>query len=697
MPRLTIGMACYDDFPGVWMTIQALRAYHRDVLNQCELIVVDNHPESAHGQACQNLVNGWVRSDFSKYRYVPFSEYNSTARPRQLIFELAEAENVLVIDSHVVIPRKAGQISPLQRLIDYYIEHPGTMNLLQGPLLYDDLLHRVTHFDDKIREEMWGVWGHDARGDHLDNPPFEIPAHGLGLFSARKEAWLRVGGFNPNFRGFGGEEWYIHEKFRKYGVENNVDARTLCLPFLNWVHRFGHVGGVRYPLMVLDKVRNYIIGCNELNRKDRLIRFAKHFVGMDNEDGSKRKGPRVSAEQWTAIIRDPYSYPIAKVTPAPNPNYTPNPNPENCPSLKGTTTEEPAPVWEDPALIPSGLSAVEYNNWLSDRPTDISVLTPLVAPYLQTAKRILYILRDRIEPALGAVELGCEHRVLLEDSASVPLTRNGIQALVSAYERRSGSVLGTVTDAISAWQDNTQEEIFTLPQLFRRMKEVGNGQINEDLGSGLVDACDCVVIQGWIEAEPLMELLSSISFLATGRIIIYGSQLWSEISRQKMDDYGNPVFQEFNGAKRPVMIPGILPAIRAFCGNDPEWSVLEHIGNAEDSPTARSTGMGCTVLTRLAADRKSLPSTLQMAANFAKALASHVASGGQEATPEELRIRLMICSDCPNRNVDACSICGCFLAKKAAWATQQCPIGRWTDPHLRDQVKNLVQLSPSAM
>jgi hypothetical protein len=69
---------------------------------------------------------------------------------------------------------------------------------------------------------------------------------GLGVFSCRKAAWL---GFNPAFRGFGGEEGYIHEKFRQAG------ARTLCLPFLRWGHRFGRPAGVPYPVLLNDKVK----------------------------------------------------------------------------------------------------------------------------------------------------------------------------------------------------------------------------------------------------------------------------------------------------------------------------------------------------------------------------------------------------------------------------------------------------------
>ena len=36
-------MACYDDFNGVYFTVQALRLYHAEVMDQVEILVVDNH------------------------------------------------------------------------------------------------------------------------------------------------------------------------------------------------------------------------------------------------------------------------------------------------------------------------------------------------------------------------------------------------------------------------------------------------------------------------------------------------------------------------------------------------------------------------------------------------------------------------------------------------------------------------------
>lgn len=239
MVVLTIGMATYDDFDGVYFTLQALRLYQD--LDDTELLVIDNY-------GCddtRSFVEHWAGG-----RYLRATEVVGTAAPRDLVFREAHGEAVLCCDSHVLIAPGA-----IARLKAFYRYHPECADLLQGPLAYDDMDNIATHFDPIWRGQMWGIWATDPRGRDPEGEPFEIPMHGLGMFSCRKGAWL---GFNLRFRGFGGEEGYIHEKFRRAG------RRTLCLPWLRWTHRFSRPRGVPYPLFVEDKLRNYLIGHAEL-------------------------------------------------------------------------------------------------------------------------------------------------------------------------------------------------------------------------------------------------------------------------------------------------------------------------------------------------------------------------------------------------------------------------------------------------
>jgi glycosyltransferase involved in cell wall biosynthesis len=253
MTQLTVGMATYDDFDGVYFTLQALRLYQD--LTDTELLVVDNYGS----EQVKQFVEGWARG-----RYVPALEVQGTSAPRDLVFREARGNAVLCCDCHVLFA--PGSIA---RLREFYREHPDCDDLLQGPLLYDDGELISTHFDPVWRDEMWGTWGTDPRGTGADAEPFEIPMQGLGVFSCRRDAWL---GFNQEFRGFGGEEGYIHEKFRQAG------HRCLCLPWLRWMHRFYRPGGAPFPLTLGDRVRNYLIGHAELGLDLRPIvdHFSRH-------------------------------------------------------------------------------------------------------------------------------------------------------------------------------------------------------------------------------------------------------------------------------------------------------------------------------------------------------------------------------------------------------------------------------------
>jgi hypothetical protein len=183
-------------------------------------------------------------------RYLPFDGFHSTA-VRDLLFREAEAEIVLCVDSHIVLRPGA-----LRALLDHFETHPRSLDIVQGPLLGDDLRDTYgTHFDPVWDAGMYGKWGVDDRIHAADGEPFEIPMNGLGVFACRREAWP---GINPRFRGFGGEEGYLHEKFRRQG------GRALCLPALAWAHRFERPSGVPYRALWQDRIRNYLIGWAEV-------------------------------------------------------------------------------------------------------------------------------------------------------------------------------------------------------------------------------------------------------------------------------------------------------------------------------------------------------------------------------------------------------------------------------------------------
>lgn len=331
--NVTVGMAHFEDFDGVYFTIQSLRLQYPDL----KFVVVDNSPGTAHGIEVRKFVEQKLGSDVAKY--VPIDRITGTSVPRNMVFEHAETEYVICMDCHVLLAPKA-----ITNLLAFYHQNPGCPDLIQGPMLVDRLNTTYTHFDPFWQDKMFGVWsaawsfpdgqpvtaaklqdklifvscdmqrnlvrrcgitgnyfpqnvdwsGHEAvlmnaGMQHLGNAKdvvFEIPAQGLGMFACRKESWL---GFNPYCTGFGGEEGYIHEKFRQAG------RSALCLSSFRWLHRFHRPGGVKYPMDVKQRIRNYVLNWRDLGWSFGDIE--DHFV-----PGS------MSKEEFDKLCEDPIEY-----------------------------------------------------------------------------------------------------------------------------------------------------------------------------------------------------------------------------------------------------------------------------------------------------------------------------------------------------------------------------------------------------
>ena len=145
--RLTIGMATYDDYDGAYFTIQSIRVNNPELEGALEFVVIDNNPGGPCSEALRHL-----GKSIEGYRYVPCDEWTGTAI-RNAIFEESSSPIVLCIDSHVLIVPGA-----LSKLISYFESNPESRDLVQGPLVYDDLRNKSTHMEPRWRAGMYGTW-----------------------------------------------------------------------------------------------------------------------------------------------------------------------------------------------------------------------------------------------------------------------------------------------------------------------------------------------------------------------------------------------------------------------------------------------------------------------------------------------------------------------------------------------------------
>jgi hypothetical protein len=256
--RLCVGTVTCGDLDGAWLTIQAIRLYHPEVADRVSFLIVDNNPDAAAATDFEAL--GLP----STVRYIRLGGCSATTA-RDLIANEANADLVCNIDRHVLLAPGA-----LAAILAWFDEHPDSRDLIQGPLLSDDL-DRVaaTHLEPVWTDGAYGRWNIDDR--IARSWPFEIEMQQLGVFACRRDAWP---GLNPRFRGIGGEEeGYLHEKFRRAG------GRVLCHPAVRWAHRPAcRSPGSPCPSPSADVVRNYRIGWKELGWDGAAI--DTHFASL---------------------------------------------------------------------------------------------------------------------------------------------------------------------------------------------------------------------------------------------------------------------------------------------------------------------------------------------------------------------------------------------------------------------------------
>jgi hypothetical protein len=261
-PSLTIGIATHDDFDGAWFTINSLYLHHFEAMKNAEVVLLDNHPRGVEASDLKQL-----DTLMPGVRYIPVGAYSSTAIRNQ-IFTHARGEVVVVLDSHILLAPGA-----LMAVVEWFVAHPDSRDLVHGPSVGSNTRRiGATHMNPIWSAGMFGKWdtgNHIDDRDNLGHEAFEIPLNGLAAFACRREVWP---GLNTKFVGFGGEEGYIHEKFRQHG------GTVLCLPAFQWLHRFARPKGVKYPLNWPDRIRNYAIGWSELGLD--VDEMTEHFVDV---------------------------------------------------------------------------------------------------------------------------------------------------------------------------------------------------------------------------------------------------------------------------------------------------------------------------------------------------------------------------------------------------------------------------------
>lgn len=621
MPRLTIGMATFNDFDGVYFTIQALRLEYRELFEsgQIELLVVDQSNNPAHLAMSIGLCTS------AGARHIQMGRPTGTSPSRNRVFSEAKGDYVMCVDSHVLFRR--GAITDLLKFLD----RGKTPHLYQGPMINDDLKGFTTHFNPEWRSEMYGTWGrawrckcahfnfsciqsyplapevgyiplsanaeavydkppygplrishcpnckaefpvmgwagHEAvllkwgaysLGQNPADEPFEIQGHGLGVFSCWRDAWLK---FNEDALGFGAEELNIHALYSQRGF------RTICLPFLQWCHRFGRPNGTPYPVDRYQKVRNYVLWHNQLGKP--LDDIHRHFV----------EARLMSPEVWKHLVADPV--------------HNVSPPADGC----GSCGQQQVPEFG---------SIEEACEKISKIPRDFNEHVMKLKSYADQCETV--------------TELS------IRRESAVALAASKAKMVIS-YNRENND------------------------KLITRLKEMRPGFVTflDPMSITRIGETDLLFLNDEHTGKRLLWQLQEFGPMVKHYIVLHNTQIFGTVGEDRE--------------------AGLIFAMRAWMKTNRQWSVIFHDPNQ----------YGLTVLSCHAEDKKQLPGKARQLANFTRALASHVMDGARKVTLEILESRLDVCTTCPQRRDNNCGACGCNIDDKASWLSSDCPLGYWPE------------------
>jgi len=239
--KLTIGMSNWDDVEGAFWTLSAIRQYHVPAENkEVELLVIDDMPTKQ--EDLERLCT------LSAARYIHYSKNKGPAHAKDSVWELAEGEYVLLIDSHVLL-------SPcsVNYILDAIDNDLIGKDLWTGPLKNEAGHIVATDLLPEWRGAFFGVWNNNK--EIHNKPIIEIEGHGSAYTLMKKEHYPF---FHKDFLGFAGEELFLHQKVRNNGGKCYVHKA------LGWVHRFHRSKAITYRLLIEDKLRNYLIASYEM-------------------------------------------------------------------------------------------------------------------------------------------------------------------------------------------------------------------------------------------------------------------------------------------------------------------------------------------------------------------------------------------------------------------------------------------------
>lgn len=258
--KLTIGITHFGNYCAIHSTIQSIRLYHSDILDDIEIIVLDSHPMNSDGDQLKlSLLSNEVCG--IPIRYIADNKCKGTAS-KQMIIDYVSTPYFLCVESGTLL--LAGSI---KKLIQYFDENvDDSFGIVQGVEFDFSLNNYITHTNFIWNNGVYGIDTKDINAEVSSNRPFSVNGARLNTFAGRIDKVKNIKLFNERFLANSSEmdNLYCDKVLRQHGFSVG------CLPFLRYTCSNPiKPNKVKFKIEALD-VYNYATAFILFNMQDDL-------------------------------------------------------------------------------------------------------------------------------------------------------------------------------------------------------------------------------------------------------------------------------------------------------------------------------------------------------------------------------------------------------------------------------------------
>lgn len=660
MTKLSIVMACHQDFNGVYFSVNALRMYHKQVMPDCEIIVVDNSPDSPEGTTTRDFIQGGIPlntpTEMSVRHFVQWL-VNDTPETFNNLFEVhVESKSISEFKSRLLSPMGESVQKAIQSLKS--TGNPGELIALARG-------HEVSWFSDFLRR---------AKGE-VEKVVY-IPYGGIGGTAAPRDYAIRAASgkyvlcmdshvllwpdalkklmdFYEREDDNGGllSGPMMYDNFDSMSTHFDDDWRGEMWGTWGTDQRGDGLNG---PAFEIPAQGLGVFSC----RKDSWLGFNPNFRGFGGEEFYIHTKYRKAVKKCYCL---PFLRWVHRFGRPQGVKYNLNLWDKVRNYIIGHhELDLPFDRIHQHFVATGLLPQADWDSLLSNPENP-----PLQSIAVRTVVNQQAVAHQghpefKATPpcsTCGDIPAEVTLEMLYEKAVNTPSDINEHSGVLKELASRCGHVTefgmrsGVSTVALLAGQPNKFVTYTPKDKVIEALKSrAGKTEFVHKDGNSLngdIEQTDMVFLDTVHTAQHFYNELIHLAPKVNRYIVRHDTQIFGE-----RGDNGSP---------------GLLAGLREFLKVNREWTVVDHYENNH----------GLVVISKDSRDKKPLPGRIEMAVNFTKALASHVAGGSQMTTQEQLQRRLEVCTVCPKRNGDSCGVCGCLIDKKATWSEQPCPIGRW--------------------